>query len=59
MSYISIDGVKTYNPHIIGNAFGKSYSNLGLSLAGKLQRGINDSNFYLNKIPRNQHSMVM
>lgn len=35
ISYISIDGVKTYNPHSIANAFGKFYSTLGSSLSKK------------------------
>lgn len=59
VSYISIDRVKTYNPHTIASTFGKFYSNLGVSLAGILHSGINDSNFYLHKIPRNLHGMVM
>ena len=27
--HISIEGVKTYNPHIMANAFGNFYSTLG------------------------------
>ena len=57
--YIMIDGLKTYNPSEIANAFGKFYSNLGKDLASKIPKGNFNVDHYINKIPRNMKSRVM
>ena len=57
--YITIDGLKTYNPSKIANTFGKFYSNLGKDLASKIPKGNFNVDHYINKIPRNTKSMVM
>ena len=36
ISYITIDGLKTYNPKCIANEFGQFYSKLGENLASKI-----------------------
>ena len=57
--YISVNGLKTYNPSRIANAFGTFYSNLGKDLASKILRSTNTIDHYLNKIPRNLNSLLM
>ena len=57
--YITINGLKTYHPSKIANAFGKFYSNLGKDLVAKIPKGNFNVGHYLNKIPRNMKSMVM
>ena len=59
ISYVTIEGVRTYNPHKIANAFGKFYSTLESSLAKQINPGVNTIDYYLGKIPRNENSMVM
>ena len=57
--YITIDGLKTYQPKKIANAFGELYSNLGKNLAATIMPGINDIKHYLQKKPRNLNSLVL
>ena len=59
ISYITIEGVRTYNPLKIANAFGKFYSTLVSTLAKQINPGVNTIDYYLGKIPRNINSMVM
>ena len=59
IDYISIDGVKTYNPKKIANEFGKFYSRLGETLAGKIKVGNKTIEDYLSYIPCNLSSMLM
>ena len=59
ISYITIEGVRTYNPLKIANAFGKFYSTLGSSLAKQIKPVVNMIDYYLGKIPCNVNSMVM
>ena len=51
ITQISIDGVKTFNPFKIVNAFGKFYSTLGSNLAKQIQGGVNNIQHYLNRLP--------
>ena len=37
--YILIDGIKTYSPDCIANAFGSFYANLGSNLANQISLG--------------------
>ena len=57
--YISIDGVKTYNPKKISNAFRSFYANLGSNLAKKIQNGKTNIDEYINMIPCNLNSLVL
>ena len=59
ISYITIEGVRTYNPLKIAKAFGKFYSTLGSTLAKQINPGVNMIDYYLSKIPCNMNSMVM
>ena len=51
--YITVDGVKKYNPSEIANEFGHFYSNLGSSLAKKIKPGKTPISEYMSKIPKN------
>ena len=57
--YISIDGVKTYNPKKIPNTFGSFSANLGSNLAKKIQNGKTSIDEYINMIPHNLNSLVL
>ena len=59
ITHISINGVKTYNPFKIANAFGEFYSTLGANLAKQIKGGVNNIQHYLKRIPQNLKSMVM
>ena len=59
ISYITIEGVRSYNPLKIANVFGKFYSTLGSTLAKQINPGVNMLDYYLGKIPHNINSMVM
>ena len=59
ITQISINGVKTYNPHRIVNAFGNFYSTLGSNLAKQIKGGVNNIHEYLSRIPHSVNSMVM
>ena len=59
MTQVSINGVKTYNPYRIANAFGNFYSTLGSNLAKQIKGGVNNRQDYLSRIPCNVNSMVM
>ena len=57
--YISIDGVKTYNPKKISNAFRSFYANLGSDLAKKIQNRKTSIDEYINMIPCNLNSLAL
>ena len=38
--HVNVDGVRTYNPKRISNAFGSFYANLGSNLASKISPGL-------------------
>ena len=57
--YITVDGLKQYNPQKIANSFGKFYSTLGLDLANKILPGMTSISTYLSNIPQNLNSMAL
>ena len=57
--YISIDGVRTYNPEKISNTFGSFYANLGSNLAKKIQYGKTSIQEYISMISHNLNSLVI
>ena len=57
--YITVEGLKHYNPHKIANCFGKFYLKLGSELANQILPGNTTISTYLNNIPRNLGSMVL
>ena len=57
--YITVDGLKTYQPKKIANSFGEFYSNLGKNLAASITPGSRDINYYLQKMPRSLNSLVL
>ena len=57
--YISIDGIKTYSPDWIANAFGSFYANLDSNLANHISPGNTGIDYYLKQIPRSLQSFVM
>ena len=59
ISLISINGVKTYDPHKIAQEFGNFYLNLGANLASKIEKGKYNINDYLDKISQNTGSLVL
>ena len=59
ITHINLNGVKTYDSQKIANEFGKFYSNLGSNLANKIKGGMNNIQYYLNKMLQNANSMVM
>ena len=59
ISYITIDGVRKYDPDVIANEFGKFYSQLGPKLASKINTSVKPMEEYLSKIPRTLHSLAL
>ena len=57
--YITVNGLKQYNPHKIANCFGKFYSTLGLDLANKILPGTTPISTYLSSISRSLNSMAL
>ena len=57
--YITVKGLKQYNPSKIANCFGEFYSNLGPSLAKQILPGTTSISTYLGNIPRTVNSMVL
>ena len=49
--YITVNGLKQYNPSKITNCFGEFYSNLGPSLAKQILHGTTPISTYLGNIP--------
>ena len=59
MPFLTVDGMKTYNPLNISNTFGKFYSSLGQMLAATITLGKYPINHYIQKIPRTVNSLVL
>ena len=57
--YITVNGIKPYNPDKIANCFGQFYADLGESLASKITPGNRTINKYINNIPRMLNSFIM
>ena len=59
ISYITIDGVRKYDPDTIANEFGHFYSHLGPNLANKINKSEKSIEEYMSKIPNSLHSLVL
>ena len=59
ISFISIDGIKTYDPQTISNAFGSFFANLGSNLAKQIKPGKTEINEYINAIPCTLNSLAL
>ena len=59
ISYITVDGVRKYDPNVIANKFGKFYSQLGLNLASQIKKSAKPIEEYLSKIPRTLRSQAL
>ena len=57
--FITINGLITYNPKKIANSFSHFYSTIGENLAATILPGENEINYYLNKMPRSNKSLVL
>ena len=57
--YITVDGLKTYNPIKIANSFGQFYSELGKNLASKIPNSSLSVSKYIDAIPRNIKNLVL
>ena len=59
ISYITIDGIRKYDPDTIANEFGHFYSHLGPNLANKINKSEKSIEEYMSKIPNSLHSLVL
>ena len=57
--FITINGVKTYDPKKIADEFGNFYSNMGADLAMKILKSQKSVNDYVTQIPRTLNSLVI
>ena len=57
--YITVNGLKQYNPSKIAKCFGQFYSNLGPSLAKQILPGTTSISTYLGNIPQTVNSMAL
>ena len=57
--YITVKGLKTYNPDKITNSFQQFYTNLEESLASKIVPGNKTIEEYIGNIPKTLNSLVM
>ena len=57
--YITVQGIKTYDPKSIANKFGQFYSELGANLAATIKPGRTSVQDYISKIPQNLNSLVI
>ena len=57
--YISTEGVRSYDPQCISNAFGSFYANLGSTLANKITSSKRSVDYYINNILRSLNSLVL
>ena len=57
--YITVNGLRQYNPTKIANCFREFYSSLGYYLASKIIPGTTSLSTYLNTIPRTVNSMIV
>ena len=57
--FITVNGIKTYDPKRISNAFGSFYSNLGSDLAKKIKLGKMSIEEYTDAIPCTLNSIAL
>ena len=57
--YITVNGLKQYNPNKIANCFREFYANFGHNLASKITPGTTSIASYLSSIPRTLNSMIV
>ena len=57
--YITINGIKTYDPKKIANAFGNFYATMGSELAGKIPKSRRNIHDYVSDIPRTLNSLTV
>ena len=57
--YITVNGLRQYNPIKIANSFGDFYASLGHNLASKIIPGNTSLPAYLATIPRSVNSMIV
>ena len=57
--FITINGIKTYDPRKIANEFGHFYTTVGLELAGKIPESRKKIHDYISDIPRILNSLVV
>ena len=55
--YITINGIKTYDPKKIANSFGSFYATIGSELVGKLPKSRKNIDDYVCDIPRTLNSL--
>ena len=57
--YITVNGLRQYNPIKIANSFGDFYASLGHNLASKIIPGTTSLLIYLDTIPRSVNSIIV
>ena len=57
--YITVDGLQTYNPKKIADAFGKFYSQIGAELASKIKPSTIKIDDYISRIPCTNNSLFL
>ena len=57
--YLTVNGLRQYNPMKIANCFGDFYASLGLNLASKIIPGTTPLLTYLDSIPRTVNSIIV
>ena len=57
--FITVKGIKTYDPIRIANNFGQFYSEMGANLAATIKPGRTTAYDYIDKIPRIMNSAVL
>ena len=57
--YITVDGLQTYNPKKIADAFGKFYSQIGAELASKIKPSTIKIDDYISRIPHTNNSLFL
>ena len=59
ISYVSVIGIKQYEPKVIANQFGKFYSELGMKMASTIKYDGPLVEDYVSNIPRNINSLFI
>ena len=57
--YLTVNGLRQYNPMKIANCFGDFYASLGPNLASKIIPGTTPLSTYLDSIPRTVNSIIV
>ena len=57
--YITVNGIKTYDPKKIANEFGHFYATMGSELARKIPKNRRNIHDYVSDIPRTLNSLVV